>query len=333
MTSKSDSCNRQRRPRSVFKSALIGIYVVALLGAMVVYLGLLFERRSLSQDLDALVAERGRLEENAAEVTELATELQNRSRLRESATVQTDYALSLMPFEDLDTTDCPFFIASHRPFLNRKGMEVIVNLPPGDQRFRVAFPAASDLKKKPSTQTGYWLRDALHYESSRELVLECGECYQISYGFVENENETELRLQVRTREAVIVSEKIPYQLKADGIHIYGAGTRNTSFLPGEVADPFVLVMKGVQRPTTWDWAMLEKSEGQPDVAHHLQFSYENQPPAFIVPGSMARFESTRRFYHWSPLALSDTFEELNDEEKFVFKAFPDSTGRKSKPLY
>ena len=119
------------------------------------------------------------------------------------------------------------------------------------------------------------------------------------------------------------------------MHIFGAGTRNTVFLPGEVLEPFIFNMEGVQRPTSWEWGLFEssKTDRGDRLVHPLRFIYENEPPAFISPPMIVRFEDLRRSYKWKPLSLVDVFHENIDAGKFVFKAFPKSKSRSSQPLY
>lgn len=126
-----------------------------------------------------------------------------------------------------------------------------------------------------------------------------------------------------------------YTPKGERIVIYGAGTRNTEFLPGEVLDPFILNMEGVQRPTTWEWGLFENrdSSRHKPIVHNLRFTYENEPTAFISPSTMVEFERLRRVYKWEPLTLSDVFEINGTGDRFTFKVFPKSNGRSGPPLY
>lgn len=300
-------------------------------GCCILYYGSMYlNTQNLRAELKRHLETKSNLVQQEKETQESARELYKRWRTHEVALMNLNRAIYMTPFEDFKHSREPFFAVTQRGLPGNKGMEVILNFPPGDQTLKVAFPLANDLNKSPEKIAGHWNRDALHFKCSGEVVLKPGFCYQISYQFVEKENGTHAVTEIRSHQQLIYSQSVPYKPSSKNIGPPNGGTRNTIFLPGEI-DPDTLILKQKNGPRKWSSELTEYLEDRTQIIHALRFTYEKEPQAFMSPIGMANYERTRRNYHWPP--LSQTFEPLTSSEKFIFRELPTSTGYKSPPLY
>lgn len=320
------------RRKNLPGTLLLAAYVIVAVIFLYQYFSLISENRRLDSELDSLLAEKLHLTVMQVETKEKQVLLNNRWRERESAQMKINRAIRLAPFEDMDFSSSPFFIASHSRTIDGNGMNVMVNVPVGQQTLQVCFPTKSDLEKTPKKRQDYWRRDALHFDCSQKLLLEAGAFYHITYRIVNEGDSSSISAVVRTKDETIFSNQFTYKAKSIKTTISGAGTRNKVFLPGEITDPFCFASQGVERPTYWEWTIFEHADEQ-RYAHHLQFTYLNEPAAFISPTTFVNYESLRRVYYFQPLSLSDVFEPIGSEDKFILKTFPTSRSRKSDPLY